>query len=158
MNKLHLPIIFILMVLISCNTGGGQKERGTPFEEGDILKISRDQYYDQLYGFWLGQNIANWTGLVTEMDKIGNIGEMIAAIATIGTLAYLAIQVRQNTRALRSSTFQDIANDMSVSSAAICTHPELPAVFARGSESHSDENLSFIGVKNGILSIALRTR
>ena len=38
--------------------------------------ISRDKYKDQLYGFWLGQCIANWTGLVTEMDKIGNIGEI----------------------------------------------------------------------------------
>lgn len=38
--------------------------------------ISRSRYYDQLYGFWLGQCIANWTGLVTEMDKIGNIGDI----------------------------------------------------------------------------------
>ena len=29
-----------------------------------------------MYGFWLGQSIANWTGLVTEMDKIGNLGEI----------------------------------------------------------------------------------
>lgn len=35
--------------------------------------ISREAYYDKLYGFWLGQCIANWTGLVTEMDKIGNM-------------------------------------------------------------------------------------
>ena len=40
------------------------------------LKISRSTYKNQLYGFWLGQCIANWTGLVTEMDKIGNIGEI----------------------------------------------------------------------------------
>ena len=38
--------------------------------------INRAQYADQLYGFWLGTCIANWTGLVTEMDKIGNIGEI----------------------------------------------------------------------------------
>ena len=37
--------------------------------------ISRAEYADKLYGFWLAQCIANWTGLVTEMDKIGNIGE-----------------------------------------------------------------------------------
>jgi hypothetical protein len=36
--------------------------------------ISRTDYRDKLYGFWLGECIANWTGLVTEMDKIGNIG------------------------------------------------------------------------------------
>jgi len=39
------------------------------------MVISRADYRDRLYGFWLGQCIANWTGLVTEMDKIGNIGE-----------------------------------------------------------------------------------
>lgn len=38
--------------------------------------ISRADYSSKLYGFWLGQCIANWTGLVTEMDKIGNIGEI----------------------------------------------------------------------------------
>lgn len=41
----------------------------------DIV-ISRKKYFDKLYGFWLGESIANWTGLVTEMDKIGNIGEI----------------------------------------------------------------------------------
>ena len=38
--------------------------------------LNREKYHDKLYGFWLGQCIANWTGLVTEMDKIGNIGEL----------------------------------------------------------------------------------
>ena len=44
-------------------------------KESDIV-ISRAEYADKLYGFWLGQCIANWTGLVTEMDKIGNIGDI----------------------------------------------------------------------------------
>lgn len=35
------------------------------------LKISRSEYANRLQGFWLAQCIANWTGLVTEMDKIG---------------------------------------------------------------------------------------
>lgn len=37
-----------------------------------FLKINRRQYAQQLHGFWLGQSIANWTGLVTEMDKVGS--------------------------------------------------------------------------------------
>jgi endonuclease/exonuclease/phosphatase family metal-dependent hydrolase len=45
-------------------------------KSSNIITISRDEYYDKLQGFWLGINIANWTGLVTEMDKIGNIGEI----------------------------------------------------------------------------------
>lgn len=32
--------------------------------------ISRKKYLDQLEGFWLGESIANWTGLITEMDKV----------------------------------------------------------------------------------------
>ena len=40
------------------------------------MQISRSEYAEKLYGFWLGQCIANWTGLVTEMDKIGNIGDI----------------------------------------------------------------------------------
>ena len=43
---------------------------------GSETIISRLEYKEKLYGFWLGQCIANWTGLVTEMDKIGNIGEV----------------------------------------------------------------------------------
>jgi hypothetical protein len=39
------------------------------------LVISRSDYANRLYGFWLGQCIANWTGLVTEMDKIGGEGK-----------------------------------------------------------------------------------
>ena len=38
--------------------------------------ISSADYKNKLEGFWLGQCIANMTGLVTEMDKIGNIGKI----------------------------------------------------------------------------------
>lgn len=38
------------------------------------LVISRGEYLNKLQGFWLGQCIANWTGLVTEMDKTGGDG------------------------------------------------------------------------------------
>ncbi|MFT5764750.1 MAG: hypothetical protein ACI8X3_002182 [Saprospiraceae bacterium] len=36
--------------------------------------ISRSAYLEKLHGFWLAQCIANWTGLITEMDKIGGEG------------------------------------------------------------------------------------
>ncbi len=38
------------------------------------LVISRSDYARRLEGFWLAQCIANWTGLITEMDKIGGDG------------------------------------------------------------------------------------
>jgi len=42
----------------------------------DFFRIDKEEYTNKLEGFWLGQSIANWTGLITEMDKIGNIGEI----------------------------------------------------------------------------------
>lgn len=44
--------------------------------DNSYIVISREQYKEKLHGFWLAQSIANWTGLITEMDKIGNIGEI----------------------------------------------------------------------------------
>ena len=45
-------------------------------QDYNTIEISREKYANQLYGFWLGQSIANWTGLTTEMDKVGNIGKI----------------------------------------------------------------------------------
>ena len=71
------------------------------------------------------------------IQDLGSIGELVAAIATVATLVYLAIQVRQNTRALRSSTFQEISNDMSVSSQTLSSSPDLSAIMVKGSETLS---------------------
>jgi hypothetical protein len=38
------------------------------------------------------------------IQDLGSIGELIAAIATIATLGYLAVQIRQNTRSVRASS------------------------------------------------------
>lgn len=65
----HVLAVILTAFLIACDSD--QKE--APLNH---LTISRTQYTNQLYGFWLGQCIGNWTGLVTEMDKIGNIGEI----------------------------------------------------------------------------------
>ena len=59
-------IIFLIIGVIACSWLQ-LKQPPTP----DVYKISRDQYQHKLEGFWLGQNIANWTGLITEMDKVG---------------------------------------------------------------------------------------
>ena len=41
-------------------------------------------------------------------DAIGAIGEVSGAVAVVVTLIYLAGQLRQNTQALRSSTYEAI--------------------------------------------------
>lgn len=34
------------------------------------IQVSREAYRDGLQGFWMAQCIANWTGLITEMDRV----------------------------------------------------------------------------------------
>ena len=39
-----------------------------------------------------------------DLQDLGSLGELLAAIATLATLVYLALQIRQNTQAIRGST------------------------------------------------------
>jgi len=76
----------LLTSLLSCNSKNNESHADVLVDtlltytnyspKSSDLIISREKYSNKLYGFWLGQCIANWTGLVTEMDKIGNIGEI----------------------------------------------------------------------------------
>ena len=34
------------------------------------VQLSRNEYSQNLQGFWLGLSIANWTGLLTESDRL----------------------------------------------------------------------------------------
>ena len=56
----------VLTILMLC---------GSMTIQADQLTVSRADYLEKLHGFWLGQCIANWTGIITEMDKIGGRGE-----------------------------------------------------------------------------------
>lgn len=66
------------------------------------------------------------------IQDLGSIGEFLAAIATIATLVYLAVQVRQNTRALRSSTFQNISAQMAQNVEPIVSHADVADLLAKG--------------------------
>ncbi len=80
MHKKLATLSFI--VLSACQPQSEEALKDSNFDYGDYsptgeeVVISREEYKDKLYGFWLGQCIANWTGLVTEMDKVGNIGDI----------------------------------------------------------------------------------
>ena len=42
------------------------------------------------------------------LEDLGNIGEFVSAIAVVVSLLYLAIQIRQNTKTARTSTYQAV--------------------------------------------------
>ena len=43
-------------------------------------------------------------------NAVGAIGEILGALAVLITLVYLALQVRQNTRAMKRTAFQELIN------------------------------------------------
>ena len=61
-----MSLLTILISLVACSQSTPSADKDRP-----VMSISRAEYNEKLQGFWLGQNIANWTGLITEMDKVG---------------------------------------------------------------------------------------
>ena len=47
------------------------------------------------------------------LSDLGNIGEMLGGVAVLVTLVYLALQIRQNTRTMRSAAHHS-ANQLGV--------------------------------------------
>ena len=66
------------------------------------------------------------------IQDLGSIGELIAALATVGTLAYLALQIRQNTRSIRVSTFHESASRSADFSRAIAERKDLARIYRIG--------------------------
>lgn len=77
----YSQFLFILFLIGACTpkpipeTNPGLNYSDYNPKESDLV-LDRNDYAHRLEGFWLATCIANWTGLVTEMDKIGNIGEI----------------------------------------------------------------------------------
>ena len=73
------------------------------------------------------------------LQDLGNIGEFVAAIATVLTLIYLALQVRHNTRGLdqnnallRMSFDNEIRREGNDLRSAIASDADLAAIWRRG--------------------------
>jgi hypothetical protein len=64
------------------------------------------------------------------LEDLGNLGDFIGGLAVIATLLYLAIQIRQNSRILRTSAEQTA--DPIAAIANIAQSPENAAVYHRG--------------------------
>ncbi|MFT4560578.1 MAG: hypothetical protein ACI9BW_000312 [Gammaproteobacteria bacterium] len=73
------------------------------------------------------------------LQDVGSIGELVGAVATVGTLVYLAIQVRRNTQALQASSVQNMLDgprDRIV--APTIQNREVADIHARGLSSFED--------------------
>ena len=64
-------------------------------------------------------------------NAIGAVGEILGAIAVFVSLIYLALQTRNNTRALRSSAFHQVRESFSEVSLAMAADPDLAVLVDR---------------------------
>jgi hypothetical protein len=71
---------------------------------------------------------------------LGNIGDFLGGIGVVITLAYLAVQVRQNTRALRTTSRQDVVDSYRTIN-RLMLDPSIARTFSLGLSSFP--NLSF---------------
>ena len=108
-SKALLPVglLLVAFLLTACAAQRGtvHSDSSAPADEPtkrDAYVIDRADYADRLHGFWLGQSIANWTGLSTEMVKVappfftdadwgklgraGHLGTLCAAYGSHGFL------------------------------------------------------------------------
>jgi hypothetical protein len=66
------------------------------------------------------------------LDAIGNIGDFVGGIGVVVTLLYLAGQIRQNTRSVRSSAFEAAQRDLSEVIDHLSSDPELIRIYFDG--------------------------
>ena len=74
------------------------------------------------------------------LEQLASIGEIISSFAVIISLVYLAIQIRTNTEAERTSTYQSIVSDFGALNNNMASTPELSHLFVHGMENYHQFN------------------
>ncbi len=67
-------------------------------------------------------------------DAIGAVSELVGAAAVVASLVYVAVQIRQSTRAIKATAAKDTASTMRDWFSMIIPDPEMSRIFATGVE------------------------
>ncbi len=99
------------------------------------------------------------------LQDLGSVGELVAALATVATLAYLALQIRQNTvqlrdnaRAIRLSEVRAAADGEIDFRRLLLTDPEVDDVFDRGVRGEPLDSTSARRFGHALLEYSLRSQ
>ncbi|MGD2167714.1 MAG: hypothetical protein PVF63_06365 [Gammaproteobacteria bacterium] len=88
------------------------------------------------------------------LEEIGIVGELFGSLAVVVTLIYVALQLRQNTQAIRAAAVQSITETVATNVTNIAANPENASVFRRGlrqfPEMSETEQAQFALVMNSI--------
>ena len=71
-------------------------------------------------------------------DAIGAVGEIVGALAVVISIVYLALQIRQNSRLVRSSGYQTAVQTANHFLESLSSNPETLKVFQTAQESYAD--------------------
>ena len=71
------------------------------------------------------------------LSDLGNLAEAIAAVAVVVSLVYLAQQIQQNTKAVRASSYQEVANGISNFQTSLAENADLSHIYQKGIEDLS---------------------
>lgn len=69
-----------------------------------------------------------------DWEAIGAIGEIVGALAVVVTLVYLVIQIRQNTAAVATATYESTMTGFNDINVVVASQPELASLLDRGSQ------------------------
>lgn len=88
------------------------------------------------------------------LEELGNLGDFLGGMAVIGTLLYLAFQIRKQSQETRLTATRELAADFSRTMDAMSSDPDLLRIYLTGIRdfmSLPDEDrlrLSFIFIRN----------
>ncbi|MFK8048064.1 MAG: hypothetical protein AB8B81_06510 [Halioglobus sp.] len=77
------------------------------------------------------------------LDTLGNLGDFIGGIAVVITLIYLAVQVRQNTLALKAASWQEVVAGAR-EAARFRSDPAIVPAWARGLSNYPNMSVQDI--------------
>jgi hypothetical protein len=69
-----------------------------------------------------------------DLDRLANLGEFVGGVFVLITLVYLAYQLRQNTKSLRTENYARVLERMSTLQSRLAAEPELNHLFMVGAE------------------------
>ena len=74
------------------------------------------------------------------IQELGSIGELVGGLAVLLSLVYLALQINQNTRSVRSATSASISESLSRVTEMISSQPEVARTWYQGRVQYDSLN------------------
>jgi hypothetical protein len=93
---------------------------------------------------------------VTFQD-LGSLAELIAALATVATLAYLAVQIRQNTRMVEASMADSNRDAQNELGRILGSNSEAARIYRMGAEDYGSLSPDELVQFNSLLVLAFRS-